>query len=95
MTSTISSHFISDEEPPVFHETLDDIHKEIPCTQDASTVITWRVPSVTDNSGDFTLSTNFKPGDNFDLGKTTVVYRATDPSGNSANMTFTVSVTGK
>ncbi|XP_072026259.1 hyalin-like [Amphiura filiformis] len=54
--------------------------------------VTWIEPTVTDNSGHVTLASNFQPGDKFYIGDTRVTYNATDPDGNSAGISFVVSV---
>ena len=56
----------------------------------------WAPPNVTDNSGYYTLSSNYKSGDSFPVDKSTMVtYNATDPSGNIATLSFFVTVYGR
>ena len=57
-------------------------------------VVTWTEPTVTDNAGDFNLTSDYQPGDQFLIGDTLVTYTATDPSGNRAMLSFHVNVTG-
>ncbi|XP_072037056.1 uncharacterized protein [Amphiura filiformis] len=58
-----------------------------------SAVVTWNDTIIaTDNSGNVTISSNYKPGETFPIGNTNVVYSAIDPSGNSENITFTITV---
>ena len=65
------------------------------CTDPAITV-SWDEPHATDNSGEYTLSSNYKPGDEFAVGEITVVtYYATDPSGNVASLSFYITLSGK
>jgi len=54
---------------------------------------TWTPPGVADNCSSPSLVPNFAPGSFFPVGTTTVVYTATDASGNSAQASFTVTVT--
>ena len=60
-----------------------------------STVVVWEDPAVTDNSGDvLPVSCDPKSGTNFTIGQTTVICEAVDESGNRAECSFTVNVTG-
>ena len=56
--------------------------------------VSWMEPTVTDNSGFFTLTTNHTSGSAFAIGVTTVTYTATDPSGNTAGYSFDITVQG-
>ena len=85
MTST-------DNEDPVFINVQDII-----VTASANTVtanVTWDEDIVSDNSGNWTLTSDFGPGDTFPLGDTNVTYTAVDPYGNNATTSFTVTVEG-
>ncbi|MEO0527602.1 MAG: HYR domain-containing protein, partial [Bacteroidota bacterium] len=56
--------------------------------------VTWTPPSVNDDCGTATLTTNnYNPGDTFLPGTTTVIYTATDLAGNTATCSFDVIVT--
>ena len=55
-------------------------------------VVTWTPPLQTDNCS-ATLSSTHNPGDTFSAGETTVVYTATDASGNTDTCSFTVTIT--
>ena len=69
--------------------------KVINCTEPTIT-IGWDEPNVTDNSGEYTISSSFKPGDRFPVDETTMVkYDATDSAGNDASLSFFVTVSGK
>ncbi|XP_072037032.1 uncharacterized protein [Amphiura filiformis] len=58
-----------------------------------SAVVNWNDNIVaTDNSGNVTVTSSSHPMDTFLIGSTEVVYTATDASGNSENVTFTVTV---
>ena len=84
-----------DTKSPVFvNQQLKNVSKVINCT-DPTTVI-WDEPNVNDNSGVYTLSSNYKPGDRFPVDETTMVtYVATDPAGNNASITLFVTLAGK
>ena len=58
-------------------------------------IISWTPPTATDNSGVFTLTSDYSPGDSFAIGATTVTYTATDASGLTATCSFAVTVVGK
>jgi len=57
-------------------------------------IVNYPTPTATDNSGVAIVSSvgGFLSGSTFSVGTTTVVYKATDPSGNSATCSFTVTV---
>ena len=57
--------------------------------------VTWTEPRFTDNSGTVTVTSNYNPGDRFPIGTTNIIYSASDASGNSNSMTFSVTVRGK
>ena len=84
-----------DTAPPVFvNQQLKNISKVVNCT-DPTTTVSWDEPNTKDNSGEYTLSSNYKPGDHFPIGETTlIVYFATDPSGNVASLSFFVTLSG-
>ena len=77
------------------NQQLKNISKLVNCTESTVTV-SWIEPNATDNSGEYTLSSNYKPGDEFAVGETTIVtYTAVDPSGNVASFSFFVTLLGK
>ena len=55
----------------------------------------WTRPTITDNSGNFSLDVNLMSGDVFPLGTKEVVINATDAAGNSAICAFNVTVLGE
>ncbi len=56
-------------------------------------VVTWAAPVANDNCPGEVVTSTHNPGDVFPLGSTTVIYTVTDAAGNSANCSFTVTVT--
>jgi len=60
-----------------------------------SAVVTYATPAATDNCGTPTvvLLSGLASGSSFPVGVSTVVYKATDASGNTATVSFTVTVT--
>ena len=61
----------------------------------ATAVVTWTEPTVTDNSGTYTVTSTHSSGSSFDIGNTTVTYTVVDESGNEATYSFTITVTGR
>jgi len=55
-------------------------------------IVTWTEPVPIDNCPDYTLTSNFNPGDTFPLGTTTVEYFVTDCGGNVTSCSFEVTV---
>ncbi|XP_072168935.1 hyalin-like [Diadema setosum] len=59
----------------------------------AGEVVTWNLPTVSDNSGVVIfVSSTANPGDFFPIGGTTVIYNYQDPSGNTNACSFTVTI---
>lgn len=54
--------------------------------------LSWQVPAAADACGTPILSSTHQPGDDFAIGVTTVVYTATDASGNTGKCSFVVTV---
>ncbi|HEU4719256.1 MAG TPA: HYR domain-containing protein [Bacteroidia bacterium] len=82
---------VTDVENPVISNTPSSIS----VNNDAGlcgAVVSWTPPTATDNCS-ATLTSNYNSGDLFPPGTTTVTYTATDPSGNTATSSFTVTVT--
>ena len=86
----------ADDQNPTFTEKqTENISLAVSCNK-FKVAVSWVTPSVRDNSGYFTLSSNYKPGDLFPVDETTMVtYTATDPSGNIDGFLFFVAVSGK
>ena len=92
-------HCDADEENPTFTEQkTKNISMAVSCNilNISMVAVNWTTPSVTDNSGYYTLSSNYKPGGLFPVDETTMVtYKATDPSGNIATLSFLVILSRK
>ena len=62
-------------------------------TSGCAVAAVWTDPIASDNCGIASLISNFQSGHLFSQGTTTVIYTATDNCGNSAQVSFTVTVT--
>ena len=58
-----------------------------------ATVI-WTTPTVTDNSGEASVSSDHQSGDSFIIGTTTVTFTVVDAYGNSDTASFDVTIKG-
>ncbi|BCW87580.1 hypothetical protein sos41_07100 [Alphaproteobacteria bacterium SO-S41] len=95
--NTASASFtvtVGDNQPPV----LAGVPANIAVVTDTglpTAVVTWTPPTATDNAPGATVAqtAGFAPGAAFPLGVTTITYVATDAAGNTANASFTVTVT--
>ena len=86
--------FFSDQEQPVYINTPES---DLTQNNDAGlpvAVVAWKEPTVTDNSGFFTVTASHSSKSAFDIGITTVIYTAVDASGNIAPYAFNVTVVG-
>ncbi|XP_070574191.1 uncharacterized protein [Ptychodera flava] len=74
--------------------TIKDCPKDIIVTPKKGTniTVTWKEPQITDNSRHLNITSNFHPGQQFDYGVHTVIYKAVDEGNNVATCTFTVTV---
>jgi len=63
----------------------------VPDSSDCTPQVSWIEPTADDNCS-VDLTSNFVPGDNFPVGTTTVIYTATDQSGNAVMCSFTVTI---
>jgi gliding motility-associated-like protein len=54
--------------------------------------VTWTAPTASDNCGVASITPDHANGSFFDVGTTSVIYKATDVNGNMATCTFTVTV---
>ncbi|XP_072172386.1 uncharacterized protein [Diadema setosum] len=81
-----------DSTPPTVNVNNGNIVRQVEFGSTGTTV-TYTEPTATDNSGTvFLVSRTAQPGDFFPLGSTVVEYVFSDPSGNTATGTFTVTV---
>ena len=85
--------FSTDIEKPVIESDLTIVIKEANAESWTASV-TWQEPSITDNSGSFTLTSNFASGDILPRGNTEVTYTAIDAAGNQEMFSFNVIVNG-
>ncbi|XP_033097160.1 mucin-12-like [Anneissia japonica] len=81
---------VTDEEYPSFPNCPSAIDLEI--SSGTSVNVTWTEPVANDNHGIKSLTSNYVPGDSFGTGTTTVIYNATDLSGNFALCQFPVTI---
>ena len=63
----------------------------IASSSDAPVEVSWTAPTATDTNG-VTLTSTHNPGDTFPIANTPVTYTATDKAGNTAQVSFTVSI---
>ena len=56
-------------------------------------VATWNPPTPTGICGPFTLTSNYEPGDTFDIGVTEVIYTLEDTLNHTVTTSFTITVT--
>ena len=90
----LSMSFSGDTIPPVVSNCPSDLSSTTSCDTADATQVTWQEPSAIDNSGTATLqSQTHQPGQTFPMGPTDVTYIFTDPSGNTVDCSFTVTVT--
>lgn len=59
---------------------------------DCGAVVNWTPPSANDNCPGVTIMNTHDPGDFFTVGTTTVIYTATDASGNTSSCSFNVTI---
>ena len=94
ITYNITNLLLTDTEDPVCSNVPDNIASDTDTGQPTA-VTSWALPTTSDNSNDFTTTSNFQPGYSFGIGSTTVVYTVTDAAGLSVTCQFDVEVTGK
>ena len=86
-------HFLDTEVPK-----LDNLPENISVSSSsgkAFAIVNWKDPNAIDNSGAVTVSSSIKSGSLFYIGTTNVTYTAVDPSGNTDDFTFVVTVKGQ
>jgi gliding motility-associated-like protein len=82
---------VEDHIAPVITTCPSDISVNLPVSG-CSIVVTWNVPSATDNCTLVSFTSNYNSGDSFPLGTTIVTYTATDNSGNISTCSFNIVV---
>lgn len=83
---------VADNENPI----ISGCPTSIPVNNDAGdcgAIVSWTIPTVTDNCPGVTMTSTHTPGTSFPIGSTTVNYTATDAYGNSSVCSFVVTVT--
>ena len=89
-----TSHFV-DTESPVFLTNVSNQFAETEYGVVDHTRVSWTVPTASDNSGVYTMTSSHRSGTDFLLGTTLVTYTLVDEAGNTASLSFTVTVNGK
>lgn len=82
---------VRDNVSPVFAGCSHGSILEVTADNSCEAVVTWTPPTASDNCS-VTVTSNYNPGHTFPLGKTDVIYTATDPSGNVSVCSFKVFV---
>ncbi len=80
----------TDATPPVFSNCPTNINLT---TSGTTAIANWTAPTVTDNCGTPSVSSNFSSGVAFPIGITTVVYTAKDAKNNVSECRFNITVT--
>ena len=83
---------VLDQESPVIAGTPDDITLSA-IEGICGAIAEWTEPTATDNCQQLALSPDLASGSFFEVGSTVVTYSVSDPSGNPAESSFTVTVT--
>ena len=84
----------TDNEVSMFSNTPGDITVNNDAGQSFA-IVTWTEPTVTDNSGSYTVTASHSSGSTFTIGITRVTYSVVDASGNTASYSFNITVIGK
>ncbi len=83
---------VNDNEMPTINNCPSNLsYNTAPGTCNATA--TWTAPTASDNCPGVSISSTHSPGSSFNKGVTTVIYTATDMSGNTKTCSFTVTVT--
>ncbi|XP_071785176.1 uncharacterized protein [Asterias amurensis] len=88
---TVTVVELPDGTPPEVSDFPEDITRTVPFGT-TSVTVTWAEPTVTDNSGTVTPSSDRPSGSSFSPGTTPVTYNFVDPTGNSVTRSFNVNV---
>ena len=89
-TVTVTNLCAADTQAPVFTSCPSNISQT---TTTTSAIVTWTLPTATDNCTTPTITSTHNPNTAFPMGTTTVIYTARDANSNSITCTFTVNVT--
>ncbi|HEY0741044.1 MAG TPA: HYR domain-containing protein [Chryseosolibacter sp.] len=94
LTTTASFNiYVVDNTNPVFQDgPAQDVHAV--ANESCSAIVSWVEPRVSDNCA-ILLKQSHKPNTAFPVGKTLVIYKATDASGNTSTFSFNVIVQDK
>ncbi len=74
------------------HPTIEDMPESFIAERTCAGLVTWIPPTAVDNCTVVSLTSNKAPGSFFPEGSTTVVYTATDQSGNTTASSFTITI---
>jgi len=88
--SCVQVIILSDLESPIFWECPNDTI--VSPKPDCEAIVNWIPPLATDNCGLVSVTSNYEPGDTFQIGVTTVIYKAVDGCGNDTTCVFTITV---
>lgn len=87
---SVSNPCDTDNLPPILSNCPQNI---VLLSPNDSLVVNWTAPTVSDNCSVPTLSSNFKSGQKFSVGTSTVTYTARDAKNNTATCRFTIAIT--
>jgi len=91
-TSASFDVIVTDNENPVIHDGPMDLSVSND-PEKCEAAVHWNAPTATDNCAVYEFVSNHEPGDDFDVGTTTVTYNAVDIYGNESTHSFTITVT--
>ncbi|XP_071804899.1 uncharacterized protein [Asterias amurensis] len=83
---------VTDDEDPIFTMCSSNLEAIIPTLGVNTTVVNWTIPVASDNSKSVVVTPLTEEPGVFSVGTTLIVYSASDPSGNTANCSFSVTV---
>jgi hypothetical protein len=91
--ATFSVEVINND-PPIIQNCPDNItvYTDPLQHEHCYTNVNWVPPTAMDKSGEVLMSSNYLPGDRFQVGTTTVIYTAVSQNGRTASCSFTVTV---
>ena len=89
--SCVQKVILKDDTSPWFSKCPNDI--TVASGADCTAEVTWQEPVAKDNCGIRSVDKTHAPGSVFPIGKTEVIYTATDNCGHTAQCSFTITVT--